>query len=1360
MPFKKSLTVSRLFRFAFGASLALAISVSASAEVQTRAYYHFAENSGLEVGDLAPETLQSQWSGPEIKRQGDVRVSDQVAPLAKEYCGITQSFSFDGKSGYKAVSAPTRASNNLGIEAWVRSTNVATEIILDIGDSAGYGLIRTPKGLTAVVNGKRIIGLAPLKLNEWTHVAFVVDDGNGTLYVNGKSAGSGGFSPWGPKNAMTIGYKKAKHPQHFNGDIAAVRVFEFLPGKFKKEDLLYFSAPRPPMPQEEFDKLVKAAAMPSFDEGTIGIVFEKEPVAKGMSFQRKGATPTMENGKIAWAAHSPVGGMPWMRQLNIFVDDPAFQNGKMPFVDVELEYRLNAWGNVEVHADTAAGSRKVGNGWGGSEKWKKLKFRIKDAYFGRRKYEGKGLNSSGADLRIFGATKAPDIRSIKITGYDRVDDVDWSQLLEIGNASHPDREILVYQPGDTEEVNYEISNYALVPKPLDYRFVIKNYDDGIMAAGSGSLMAAADSKTQLTIPMDASDWPLGGYQLALTLIDSEGGSIIKSIDSLIGFANGEEMEKARPGGFLYGIQKVKSPTKGKDAEWLEFLGVDNLRAHGGASDWKILLRDAPILAEQGISIMGIVDTPEPGNFMTYKPEGFKPGEREKEIAKLAKRLTPIAAEMKDYVTYWELDNEPDLRAFYSGPVEEYIASYFTIRDAIKAGNPDAVVMNGGLCYFGEIGDRRARKIIEALAPDEVDAWAYHAHGIGAAAEREALERIRDNVAEYGEVNKPFVQTESGVAAHHPNQFMMQAYTCVQKFVYAQSENIPVFSWFALTFGGPDGAYTSVERGREPRPVALAYRTTAQELRHHTFKELIETADSSVELYVFDDDDSNRRVVVAWISEPRVRTLYLDLAESAADIANLQVVDMFGNHTPVKPLEKGIAEFTISENPIFITWDAADPDFRIEEIPSPLEAPDPIMTAAGFSLDIPVVLRNLGQSEGTFSIETNITADRNVEVVAPDSITVSAGGSKEASILVSDTLRSEFISWPIAWRVFAEQGDKFANIDVSNIREIPDRLSGVDGQWVVTQDGDIDIGSIAGGYAKKDAAIAFAMVNSPVEQEVEIGASADWWMAWYVNGKEIYSTLARGNKGPVEITTHRFPIKLRKGSNIVAARVLSGISSWKLTSGGPAEVAAALNPALPPQRIELLLNDSSGKTLARQISPLVAMRELQTYENHGQELPSDIPPSAGVESVEVVNFHEKHPDSTRWWSGDMDLSAMVWCYRTDDKLRVVVVVKDAEIKSGGDEGDALSVSISPYGSLNADSLLLGSDGQLSQIEGTVKPMAATATKTADGVMYSLTWNYDDIPAGPNTISVTVQDNDAGFIKQEARIAIDRVFPKEM
>lgn len=68
--------------------------------------------------------------------------------------------------------------------------------------------------------------------------------------------------------------------------------------------------------------------------------------------------------------------------------------------------------------------------------------------------------------------------------------------------------------------------------------------------------------------------------------------------------------------------------------------------------------------------------------------------------------------------------------------------------------------------------------------------------------------------------------------------------------------------------------------------------------------------------------------------------------------------------------------------------------------------------------------------------------------------------------------------------------------------------------------------------------------APEDGTAMIGATAEWWMSFYVNGEKVYTTWPKGdNWGSIEYTNHVFPVPLKKGRNLVVLYTHRGLGRW-------------------------------------------------------------------------------------------------------------------------------------------------------------------------------------------------------------------------
>ena len=73
--------------------------------------------------------------------------------------------------------------------------------------------------------------------------------------------------------------------------------------------------------------------------------------------------------------------------------------------------------------------------------------------------------------------------------------------------------------------------------------------------------------------------------------------------------------------------------------------------------------------------------------------------------------------------------------------------------------------------------------------------------------------------------------------------------------------------------------------------------------------------------------------------------------------------------------------------------------------------------------------------------------------------------------------------------------------------------------------------------------------APADGVAMIGATAEWWMSFYANGKQVYTTWPDGDGwGDIEYTNHVFPVPLKKGRNLVVLHTHRGLGRWYVAFG--------------------------------------------------------------------------------------------------------------------------------------------------------------------------------------------------------------------
>lgn len=104
--------------------------------------------------------------------------------------------------------------------------------------------------------------------------------------------------------------------------------------------------------------------------------------------------------------------------------------------------------------------------------------------------------------------------------------------------------------------------------------------------------------------------------------------------------------------------------------------------------------------------------------------------------------------------------------------------------------------------------------------------------------------------------------------------------------------------------------------------------------------------------------------------------------------------------------------------------------------------------------------------------------------------------------------------------------------------------------------------------------------------VLIGAGAEWWMTWYLNGGNVFDTAGFGNEFPNPSSDNFvFPLKLKKGTNILAVHAKAGGRGLRLAAESRDEIDRSIlsgeseNLKLDPQ-LGLVVQDPKARCLAK------------------------------------------------------------------------------------------------------------------------------------------------------------------------------------
>jgi len=852
--------------------------------------------------------------------------------------------------------------------------------------------------------------------------------------------------------------------------------------------------------------------------------------------------------------------------------------------------------------------------------------------------------------------------------------------IQISKVVNPADIIFMYQVNKPIQVAYSVKNASgkAVTLTANFTFIDRSWKAYSTQTQTVELPvpATADATTDITFTVDPKGLPFGQYSARLMLKD--GDKEVTRSATYVGVISATDLPKAKPGEFLFGLDACLDPAF-HDPRLLRFtqlMGTDIIR--GGIASWgdrvktwdAEIKKAAPIYQQYNLKLAYDVDPPD-----------NRVKDRDGYLQVATKHLEMVAREYKDMIPFFELGNEPDI-GFFQGPMSLYADDYLQMRAAIKRGNPDAVVVNGGWAYETS----RIDEFYGIVKPADVDVIAYHGHGDVTSEER-AYQKVKAIATQHGFGDKTMCDTETGIAAKELPQEEIQARVCVEKFAFAQSMHEPFLHWFRLRFEQP-GDYGCTWWYTQPRPAVLSYRATVETLRGYKFKQTLQLPYSDTEAYQFEQIDGPGRACVLWVNGHVRHQAYLHLAGAPADVANVATGDIYGNHHPFNLLEGNIAALTVSEEPVWLLWSANKP-FDVAVEPPLIQAPPAADLQANTNSPLTVQVRNPLDRAVSASLEVQSQSDVPL-TIAPTTSAFRLQPHEVRQVALVATV-GDFhppIKWADQWTVFCRPAK---TVDLASITSIPDTLPGDNGPVTPTHEilrgGKIDLAKLCN-YKwgqEKAPAIVMAYVDSDADRTVTMGAGADFWMEWFVNGQPAFDDLAAGNGPGYSMLDHPFKINLKKGQNLLVCRALAGSQGFTLAIGSPEQLEKA-SGAAKRNGVQLKYTYNDTNTVSQSLD-LNFLRPVEALGDLTFASPLDawerFVPNIVLDDKNLTNLHFKNPDQSLWWKGYGDLSAVAWLRADKDNLYLLIKVTDDVHRPASDptklnDFDSIGVAVSPTG----------------------------------------------------------------------------------
>lgn len=794
----------------------------------------------------------------------------------------------------------------------------------------------------------------------------------------------------------------------------------------------------------------------------------------------------------------------------------------------------------------------------------------------------------------------------------------------------------------------------------------------------------------------------------------------------LGICSPTKIRKAARGEYRYGIDPKLQAVYNDEAilAWLDAMGADVVR--GGFVERRSsvekrleeLRQGMKIYARHGLSPMYQLNPPD----SRWK-------NREQLMKDSLIFLKAAAKEFGNQIPFWELGNEPNLTGFYRDSMEEYTRDYIRFYDAIKAGNPETTVFNGGLCYTLS---ERSRRFVELVPVDKIDGFTYHAHGFGSAAERRGYTKFQRVIQMYNKTQVPIMaDTETGYAAKEKESERDQAHTAAQKMVFAQSKDMLLF-WFRV-WTWHKYSCTDPDDKRQPRPAILAYRSVVEQLRGFTFDRQIQLHAPELQAYLF--KQGKKRVCVLWNENQSEQRTALYLGSNRQSLNNVELYDVFSNRIPCKVRNSGTVEVSLTPSPVYIHWQADTVN------------PAPVSETALF-ISLPYITEVITGAENSLDVVITNVLDRRLNgrldidpsfsglSLDSTSIPVNLFPGKSRTIKVRATTSGETSSlWPTNWTVLAHT----APVTSVALSSMTTNLHAKFRDTIQGSGEEIDFATVSGDRKVKDSAVCLGEINSPEDQVISIGIASDWWRLVCLNGNVVEDTrTARHGAGEF----HTIDLPLKAGRNILGICVLSGSNGWKLNLTDP-EKTARMKGGGSRLKLRLVENNKTIAAIQSKISIISPLSQVDKETLDSGQAWKTARPIGRFGEKQIENHYVIQPDSSRWWKGNKDLCGKVQAVLSAKDLIIKVTVTDDQHDISGKAPDSLSLQLTSRSAepLNID---LGPQNNMRR-----KGWDGSITRDAARRRTSYLVRIKNISAIQKPhLQIKVADNDGGILKQHA------------
>jgi hypothetical protein len=501
--------------------------------------------------------------------------------------------------------------------------------------------------------------------------------------------------------------------------------------------------------------------------------------------------------------------------------------------------------------------------------------------------------------------------------------------LTIGDIPEPNNILLVDEKPVELEVGIYNSDYP--SESFIFSYTTSNFYGKQVTKGSEEIIVRRDSSTKKRIT--ALENRANGYFVTNVSIKNSDDEIIKQDEMPYGIVYPQNVEGADPDSYFGMHGGISIETRHKiGAKWMR-----NYRA------WRWLEREkgkfSPMKSEYekyrdaGICLMETVNY-DPMPDWAKDDDG-----RIRSIEEYCNFARELVKQADGYVTYWEIQNEPDLSlgSVQNLSKEEKARYYADIlkaaSTAIKEVDPQAVIMGSGVSGVDVPEFEFSREVFKE-ASEYFDVFALHPYmgvrfigpgGLYIGPEegmmREAMVKAVQLVHEFGGKHSIWVG-EFGWALDLREPYLdryARQYAQYMTRAIILTHSVPEVERIMWFYGRGALEREHFEYGlwrgeEEPLSAAVAYAATAGTL--HGFKAARPIFESDIRAYAFEKGDIP--LVALWKWQGEVVDMLLDVRPE-----DVKIIDMIGNR--VEPvIDGGGIAVNLSEDPVFIVGEGIEP----------------------------------------------------------------------------------------------------------------------------------------------------------------------------------------------------------------------------------------------------------------------------------------------------------------------------------------------------------------------------------------------------------------------------------------------------